>query len=395
MHEAELMGYPAGKVTGETQHAFMDDVRSRAIKLANEKKLGGADDWTTGTAQAAAWSGNKIRRGDISPGEAAKSYADYLPLHEANATYEAVSAPVTGHLSGLLNAPWETKVGYMNHPAGSWNTSPSGRDVAYTAARLLPGETAPAAGRFEGMSNPAMVARPVVGTETLADKSRAMTPGSKSALDAVEAARAYFDAQAAGAWHKVMPARSAADYSAATLNFGRPLTEQEMVALAPAFEAKGYMIASDPKGVTVFGGSKSGADFAKEVRELTKSLPNKPEATFGRFEGGYVDYSGAWPQGKGAVTKEMLQRVDAAPTTRGLLGESVPFRDAVVARNARDLEAQAKGFGVAREDVLRAREIFAKEGWDGLRRAAEKGIVPAVLATPAVSGLLGESPTGG
>lgn len=57
------------------------------------------------------------------------------------------------------------------------------------------------------------------------------------------------------------------------------------------------------------------------------------------------------------------------------------YREAVAARNARDIDYAAKGFGVAREDVIRARNIFKAEGFEGLRKAAKAGIVPAVLAT--------------
>lgn len=395
MHEAELMGYPSGKVGGATQHAFMDEVRARAIEKANRMQLGGFSDWDTGTSQAAAWTGNKIRRGDLSPGDAARSYADYMPLHEANATYEAVSSPVTGHLQGLLSAPFEQRQAYTMDPRGTWNTSASGRDAGYTAARLLPGETVAATGRFKDTANPAFVARPVVGTETLADGSRAITEGSKRALSAVEAARAYFDAQEAGAWHKLMPAKSAADYTGAQINFGRQLSRQDIEGIAPIFEAKGYYLASAPNGLTVIANdaTKSGKEFADEMRQLVKDNKSAfagSKMEMGRLESDYIDYSGAWSQGKGAVTGEMLKRLDQAPQTRGLLDTSDAYRSAVLSRNARDVEAAAQGLGVARQDVLRAREIFAKEGWEGLRKAAKAGTVPAVMLGVFGSGLLSQ-----
>jgi hypothetical protein len=394
MHEAELMGYPSGKVSGGAQHDFMDEVRARAIEKANAQALGGFTDWDTGTSQAAAWSGNKIRRGDINPGDAAKSYADYFPLHEANATYEAVSSPATGHLQGLLDAPFDERLAYTLDPRGSWNTSPSGRDIGYTAARMLPGETVQTVGRFKDSANPAFVARPVTGTIIGADGAKSMTPGSYSGLTAVEAARAYFDAQEAGAFHKVQPAKDAGAYSAATLDFGRPFTAADMSAVAPLFEANGYFLGSAPDGMTVMGrpagaaypgdpGTKLGKDFAKEVRDIIKAnkgLFAGANADFGKLESNYIDYNDAWRSGTpGAVTMEMLKYMDAAPETAGLLADSRGYRDAVVARNARDTDAAAKGYGVAREDVMRARKIFAEQGWEGLRKAAAAGTVPAAL----------------
>ena len=383
MHEAELMGYPSGKVSGATQHDFMDEVRARAIERANATQLGGFSDWNTGNAQAAAWSGNKIRRGDLSPGDAAKSYADYFPMHEANATYEAVSSPVTGQLQGLLDAPFDAKLAYTRDPRGSWNTSASGRDIGYTAANMLPGEAVETVGRFKQTAQPAMVARPVIGTETAADKSRVMTPGSKKSMSAVEAGRAYFDVQEAGAWHKLMPADNANSYTGANINFGKSFTQKDMEKIAPLFESKGYYLASAPNGLTVIANesTKVGKDFANEIRGIIKS--NKADFSnanteFGSIASDYIDYSTAYKSGKpGSVTTEMLKYLDAAPNTASLLEKNQMYRDTVLARNARDAEAAQAGFGVNRADVVRAREIFAAQGWEGLRRAAAAGTVPA------------------
>ena len=63
--------------------------------------------------------------------------------------------------------------------------------------------------------------------------------------------------------------------------------------------------------------------------------------------------------------------------TASLLENNQMYRDTVLARNARDAEAAQAGFGVNRADVVRAREIFAAQGWEGLRRAAAAGTVPA------------------
>jgi hypothetical protein len=392
MHEAELMGYPSGKVGGATQHDFMDEVRARAIAKANELQLGGFSDWNTGNAQAAAWTGNKIRRGDLSAGDAAKSYANYFPLHEANATYESVSSPVTGHLRGLLDAPFEERLKYTLDPRGSWDTSASGRDIGYTAAGMLPGETVQTVGRFKESANPAFVARPVIGTETTADGSRVMTPGSKKSLTAVEASRAYFDAQEAGAWHRIMPAKNADAYTGAGIDFGRNFTASDMEKIAPLFEARGYYLGSSPNGITVMANdsTKVGKDFSKEIKEILKSNKEafkNAKVEFGTLESDYIDYGGAYTSNvPGSVTSEMLKRLDAAPETAGLLQNSQLYKDTVLARNARDADAAKAGYGVSRKDLENARKIFAKEGFEGLRRAAAAGTVPAAFMYDAVPG---------
>jgi hypothetical protein len=79
------------------------------------------------------------------------------------------------------------------------------------------------------------------------------------------------------------------------------------------------------------------------------------------------------------VTNELLKYLEAAPKTASLLEGSPGYRATVLERNVRDIDAAAKGFGVAREDVLLARKIFAEEGWEGLKKAAAAGTVPVAL----------------
>jgi hypothetical protein len=389
MHEAEIMGYPAGKVGGPQQHAFMDEVRQRAINIANRDKLGGFDDWGTGTSQAAAWTGNKIRRGEVTPGDAAKDYSVYFPRAEANATWESFPGVGSGHLANAPGENFAAKQWFHDQPSGQWQTSPAGRDVGYTAAGLLPGADVAAVGRFGNEVNPAVVARPL--TATAQTPTGPVIPQySQDALNLVEGARAYFDVQNAGAWHKVMPSKAPA-YSAAGVKVPG-LDEQKMKALAPRFEALGLDIASAPGGFTVMAiGDKAprGEAFAKAVRGELKAAGITPSsAEFGRLESGYIDYSGAWPKGQGSdeATKGLLALVDKAPAIAKSLDKSDAYRFAAAARNERDLAAQGAGWGAPRPDVMLAREIFKKSGWQGLRDAIGKGILPAAAISVALGG---------
>ena len=388
MHESELMGYPSGKVGGKTQHAFMDEVRGRAIDKANKNALGGEKKWTTGTAQAAAWSGNKIRRGDIQPGDAAKSYADYLPLHEANSTFEAVPGESANHLSGLPSAPFETVQKFTDDPRGNW-ANKFGRDMIYSEANLLPGKTESAVGRFKDGSAPANIARPITATETRADKSRGMTEGSKDAMNSAEAFRGYFDAQDGSAWHKLQPAKNADAYNGASINFDRDFTPDDMKKIAPIFEKHGYGIASTPKGVTVIANdgkefgrkTKLGKEFGKDVRDIIKA--NKSEfdgaqIDLGRLDSGYIDFEGAAKNaGPSPVTQELLSRVNKNPKIKGLLGNSQEIKDAVLAKNARDADYSKQGFGKLNKKYVLARKIFSESGWKGIEKAAARGLLPA------------------
>lgn len=376
MHEAEIMGYPSGKVGGPTQHAFMDEARARAITLANREKLGGFDDWDTGTIQAAAWTGNKIRRGEVAPGDAAKDYAYYLPRAQANATYESFPGAGSGHLAQAPGSDYAAKEWF--HSLAPWGTSASGRDIGYTAAKLLPGEDVAAVGRFGQEVNPATVARPLTAIEN-ADAGPVVADYSKKALDLVEGARAYADVQNAGAWHKVMRSK-AGDYSAVAVRMPG-MSEGTMKEIAPLFEGKGYDLASAPGGFTVLSladDAPKGEAMAKEIRKLAKSLGAEGVEP-GRLESGYIDYADAWKAGEGsdAATRKLLELVDQSPTAAKALESSDAYRAAVLARNPRDVAAQAAGWGDPRADVMRAREIFAKDGFAGLRNALGKGLLPA------------------
>jgi hypothetical protein len=390
MHELESMGYPANANPSGTVHAFMDEVRAEAIKRLNKRGVGGVTDWNTGTAQAANWTANKIRRGEVDPGDAAKTYATYFPRLEANATYEAIPGAGTGHLAGLLDAPFETKLRYSNDPSGSWLT-PYGNDVLYAAQGMLPGKTASGVGRFRDEVNPANIARPVIARETN-EQGQALSEGSRRALTATEAFRAYMDAQNAGAWHKLVEPKAADQYTGAVLNFGQ-MDEATMKRLAPVFESKNYWLASAPDSVTVLANdqTKQGKEFAKEVRGLLKESGLNPAVDFGRAETGYASMFERGGDGPSPITRGLLSEIEKSPTTMRAM-EAQPVRDAALARNARDLAAQADGLGVARQDVIRAREIFARDGWAGLKAAAEKGIVPATVLAILLPQMMDEEP---
>lgn len=397
MHEAESMGYPAvetvnpktGKVTRKfvvntpQQHAFMDEVRARAIDRLNSRAVGGHTDWNTGTAQAANWTGNKINRGEVTLGDAAKDYAYYLPRFEANATFEAVPGIGTGHLQGLLDANYATRDAFTKQM--NWQT-PYGNDVLYAAQGFLPGSTREGVGRFRNEVNPANVSKPVVAIDALDDGSQAVAGYSRRALDATEGARAYFDVQNAGEWHKVVKAGNADQYTGAALTFPK-MDEQTMMEVANLFEPHGYWVATAPEGVTILAheGTKMGKDFAADVRGILKAAKMNPEVYMGKAETGYVPMFEAGGSGPSPITNNLLNMMDANPSVRDALEKS-SVREQVLARNARDVGAEASGMGVARQDVLLAREIFAKDGWAGLREAAKKGIVPV-----AVLGIVGAS----
>jgi hypothetical protein len=207
-----------------------------------------------------------------------------------------------------------------------------------------------------------------------------ISPYSKDALDAVEAMRAYFDVQNAGAWHKGMSNAAQPAYNIAAVQFPG-LSEDLMKKLAPVFEAKGFDIASGPKGVSVinFKGPEGGGEaFAKDVRStLKKQFPEAGKPEFGSLQSGYVDYGDLWkqPQGSGEVTRSMLGFLDKSPLVAARLDDPA-VRKVVGEKNVRD--AAFPQWGAPRDDVTLARKIFSEEGVDGIRKALAAGaLLPA------------------
>ena len=53
--DALAWGFEKDDVLGAAQHRWMDEAADQAVKIANERKLGGFDDWTHEKLQAARW----------------------------------------------------------------------------------------------------------------------------------------------------------------------------------------------------------------------------------------------------------------------------------------------------------------------------------------------------
>jgi hypothetical protein len=175
------------------------------------------------------------------------------------------------------------------------------------------------------------------------------------------------------------------------------MDSQKMMSLASIVEPKGYWLASNPTGATVIGNDNTlaGVALGKEVRGLLKGHPGVTDVNPVPLRSGYVDYTDNWKLGKGATTNQMLDVLSKSPKMMEALERDPKIPQILLGQNAADVDAAAKGFGVAREDLMLARKIFAEappgKKFAALKAAAAKGIVPAVLATSAL-GLVPKEP---
>jgi hypothetical protein len=115
--DAEAWGYtdeegrPLRRAFQDAEHDWMDRQMAQVLKgYVNDPDIKGLP----GRGQAATWTGAKIQAGDINPEDAAYSYADDIPRMYAQGSREAVPGSNTGHMQGLLTAPFEQRKEYTD-----------------------------------------------------------------------------------------------------------------------------------------------------------------------------------------------------------------------------------------------------------------------------------------
>jgi hypothetical protein len=263
--------------------------------------------------------------------------------------------------------------------------------------------TSKATGKLE--TNPARVARPLVGYETLGGE-RQLSPESAQALNIGESFRAYMDGQEAGAWHARMREGEQGVKAGTLRNLliptNGPVTPAQMQQLSEAANRYGFGVSDTGDGVSLLNNNDIGmAGPIKDSRQLTAALRGTPatkkrpampglaadvsnvaagplerfKLQSGYLETGIVD-DGQLPSpvGSGLATRRLLEQVDQNPTFRGKLDASKPVRKRVSARAVRDADWSAKTGMPVRSDLQTAREIYAREGFEGLRRALDAGV---------------------
>lgn len=434
----ETDGSPITRGLTAQEHSFMDAETLLAMDRANAKGLAGRTNWTVEQVQAAPWvlqkaqdlAGRHFGIEDVSKltqeqlqwglEKAAKTYTDHFPKHTAFGTYEHVPGAGTGHLEGLLGAPYAVREAYG--AAAPW-TDAGGHDILYGALGTHQLPTNKATGFYKNPAgvietNPAYVARPLV---ELADDASGKTigPKSQSAMTKVEGTRAYFDAQNMGAWHKMFPEGSpgfkAGAGTSATVPLNGPLTEAQMKALAPIADAHGFGVSDTGQGLSLmnFNGDQSAKNI-KATLQPSHPLGGALAQEFGpssaqraRFVGVPVDDSYtpvtdfsnalAQPHGSGAATRQLFGLLDdpTTPSIEGMISDSPEVRERVARAASRDEAYAGMGHGVTRADMQNARRIFAAGGFPALRAALARGeLLPAVVGALGLGGLLSAGVTG-
>lgn len=371
------------------QHAFMDQQMVAIQNQLNKGNVGGYTDWNPLNTQAAAWTGAKIRSGDLASSEAAMHYGDFSPKYQAMATHEQAPGAGIGHIENLLAMPYEERLAFQN--AVPW-TDERGRDMIYGSGGLLVEPSTKMVGAYTPKGtgilevNPGEVARPLV-----QQSGGSLIPSDAQMLNIGESSRAFIDAQNAGAWHKIIPDTQTAASERNSLHI--PLksspTPDQMAKLDQIAKQNGMFAVDTGKGVNLIndpystiGKERTGVTLSKEIKgNLGNDLKNVIGDTGQRvkIETGYQDYENLWKEaGKGKATKQFLDNLNTNP----YFAQSIEpaLKQKALANMQRDADFAKRTGGKVREDIQRAREIFAAKGISGLTAALASGVV---LAGPA------------
>lgn len=396
-------GAPWDQGFSPQQHAWMDEQSDAVIQqLAQEGKT-----YDPLTLQASAWTGAKIDAGELVAEDAAKHYGDFVPKYQASATYEQIPGQGTGHLKGIVNRPFAAREDYSN--LASW-TDPRGRDSLYSSTGMMVEPSIDSLGVFTPQGarvtefNPANVARPL----TQSSAFGVLDP-DKQLLSTVEGARAYIDAQNAGAWHRVVPQGTAGQKTGLQIELGRPVTPSELRELKDLADQQGFIAVDYGDGVRFLNNTDSalgkhritemsaprsrfGATERSQLEVDINQIVSDSSVTRQRIESDYIDFETNLQrsmEGSGAATEQLFEILDNNPTIRDSI-EAEAMRKAQT-NLARDADFAADNNLPVREDMQNARRIFVGGGWDALRAAYLRGdFVPAIIGAILAPSFFGE-----
>ena len=440
---AQGMGYthpdgrPWDEGVGATMHPVMDAETALMTDRANSRLMGGRSDWRgeqmqeipwiygkaqdlyfRGNAPNARFGGEPVEGMQAALLEANKTPADYFPKHAFSGTYEYTPGASTGHMSDILNAPYEDKVAYglpgawaqlapeqRARALGLFDDMPESvgagdRDVLYSAAGLRQLPTIDSAGMYTNMagdveSNPLNIARALVDYPT--GGGREIAPATKDALSVIERFRALNDAQEAGAGNIPNTLASLSGKNAVLLDTGakaaeagRQPTGAELSAVMDALGplADRYGVTSTNRGAFVFpysaaepGSSLRGMDMAALEAALPGSSAIKAGGTTVYVPGVAKrvgnDIAPTAPY-SGEATMGLLEEFARNPPELAMnLGESEGVRSALREKYMRDLGRRNEFGANYRGDIQNTRRFFAEADWPKVVELIRKGVSPA------------------
>lgn len=400
--DAEAWGYtdeqgrPLRRAFQDAEHDWMDRQMAQVLKgYVNDPDIMGLP----GRGQAATWTGAKIRAGEITPEEAAYSYAEDLPRMYAQGSREAVPGSNTGHMQGLLDAPFEMRKEYTDEFMPIFFDE-KGRDRIALNNDMLVGPGFEGPGIYEGV-NAGRQAQYGVGTTMVPVPG---TKGSDPRIDPAslglmynnEALFGLLGGQKGIAGNRFYEGTPLSRSNAFELDLGgRPMTYDEGEAALRVLERQGFdpdsfAVVPSQRGVRAMDLGAFEDDLAAlrdADPELYKEAIKARTERLKRFQGGLGEELGgtatpgfmhsiyaenAWDRPEGALGQQYLQYI--FPEDRPQFVERFNAIAPGMAQQLRDLDrryAKDYGFDISGNlDEMRA--AIAGGGEAGLRELLRK-----------------------
>jgi len=392
-----LAPHEHGYASGETQ-LLTKELRDEGVKGPL-----GQDFTEPRQGQAALWTGGRLGNelegkeyagkpfDELSPEAQTRAlrnsstgYDTEVPQLTAKMTREVIPARVSGHMSGLVDAPFSEKMMFTRQ------AEPFHRDIPMHATGTLNLPTGRGLGEFQNALGETEY-NPNLTSRMLASFEKGGGPGVEDAagriLDTLATYHGATDVQAGVPYHMVktrgVPEGKQNAMSVRYLDPGsHPMAPDTMgignvrtIAIRDALKAKGLNLLDTGDGTFTiagpeYGGSKA-RDFKQRMSGVDLNVPGlELETKPGNYRGNYIDLEKEWaaPQGQGNVTQRLVDALRAEPQVTERLQnhsniEATRLRGLNIAEDA----AMERGVsGAPRADVRKLRDVLMEKGPKGL-----------------------------
>lgn len=319
---------PFSGTFGAAQHRWQDEQLNQILPTLSAQPF----DWTTGRAQAAAWTGEKINAGAIKPEEAAYSYANDLPRHYGQGSRETIPGSNTGIMPEILDAPYEVRQELDDRLAPILYDE-KGRDRLALGYQALTGPHFEGPGIYEGI-NPGRQAQYALGTDKIEKgfgteylpEGKVIDPSSINLMKAIESTYGLLTGQKAIAGHNFFADAPAKSRNAAELVYGSPIDMERAQALLDLQKRLGVdpdsmAIVPSPTGVRIANFGDDTGLFSKYLKEAAAETgSSKPAGGF--FHSIYA--SNPWDTDAGRYGQSYLDMINERPAYVRAFDETAP-----------------------------------------------------------------------
>jgi hypothetical protein len=348
---------------GEAQHRFMDDEIARIVDIANERKIGGFDDWTPERVQASIWVDTKARREGTSIEVAATDFATDLDARSINITTETAPANALNHMPGIYG---DEQLGQKAFDLqGEILTDQGGRNVLATHANALTRPQITGTGVYQGESAPVAVNR-ILGSQDTGVKS--LDPSSRKVAETIGSVEGMLKGQETVGYNFLRKPQRVGDANAAVVPQVKDVTGFQN----KLDEAFGGDVIATPSAEGIRILKVDGAPFDRKQRKALQDIVGeKPEWKLNSGDLlGNDEFTGYKPSRYlESIDEGIAARMD--PATRYAANAFEQLDDA--------LAKEIPNAGPRNEILQRTRQALSEGGIERVRQLVQQGILPAVV----------------